>query len=325
MTNEVVVAEGDADDKSPPGGRLGRLPNGMEVAYQHRAELEHFYQDIFEHEAYLRHGQALPEEACVFDVGGNIGLFTLFVQKVRPRSRVFTFEPAPPLFEILSWNVRRHAPGAQLLNCGAADAPGSARFTFYPQSSGMSSFHARQDEERALLEVLMKNEAEHGAPGAREMLRHAEDYLEERLKHETFECQLTTLSRVIRDHDVRRIDLLKIDVQKSEFQVLEGLEADDWPKVRQIVVEVHDTDGRVERMRQYLVERGFSCIVEQDELYQGSEIFLLYAGRKATAKITTTEMPRDGLKMTDGALANIKARGQRQRMKRFRKAGRKDK
>ena len=44
------------------------------------------------------------------------------------------------------------------------------------------------------------------------------------LINETYECRLTTLSSVLRAHNVKRIDLLKIDVQKSELDILQGVE-----------------------------------------------------------------------------------------------------
>jgi len=55
------------------------LPNGLDVAYQSRAELGHFYEDIFEKRVYVGNGVTLREGDIVFDVGANIGLFTLFI------------------------------------------------------------------------------------------------------------------------------------------------------------------------------------------------------------------------------------------------------
>ena len=43
-------------------------------------ETEYLYKEIFEDETYLKHGIAIPEGAVVFDIGANIGLFTLFVK-----------------------------------------------------------------------------------------------------------------------------------------------------------------------------------------------------------------------------------------------------
>jgi hypothetical protein len=46
----------------------------------------------------------------------------------------------------------------------------------------------------------------------------------------------------------RRVDLLKIDVERAELEVLNGIEQSDWSKIKQVVMEVHDTDKRLEKV-----------------------------------------------------------------------------
>jgi len=273
--------EPETTERVAPAGapRLCALPNGVEVAYQSRAELGHFYEDIFEKQVYVRHGVALREGDCVFDVGANIGLFTLFAHRKANGLRVYAFEPAPPLFRLLSFNVARHGVNARLFNCGVSDGPKTAEFTFYPRSSGMSSFYADEREEKEALRAIMLNELRAGAPGMEELMRHADDLLEARFRSETFECRLRPLSEVIAEERVERIDLLKVDVQKSELDVLEGLSEPDWPKVRQIVIEVHDLRGRLAHITGLLERRGFRVVAEQDGHYEGSVLYNLYAVR----------------------------------------------
>ena len=259
------------------------LPNGYEVVYQSKAEARYFYHDIFEKRVYLRNGVELADGDCVFDVGGNIGMTTLFMHSLGRRITSYTFEPAPRLFEILRVNASRYAPGARLFNYGISDRAGEAELTFYPHSPGMSTFHPRVDEERETLRAIMRNQLEQGMEGMEGVMRHAGDLLEERFRAETFRCPLRPLSRVIYEHGVERIDLLKVDVQKSEMQVLEGIEPGDWPRVRQVVAEVHDDDGAVARATALLEGHGFEVMAEQDEMYAGSRLYNLYARRPRQA------------------------------------------
>jgi phthiocerol/phenolphthiocerol synthesis type-I polyketide synthase E len=260
-----------------------RLPNEMEIAYQSRVELHHFYEDIFDKQVYLRHGIQLFEGDCVFDVGANIGLFTLFVSRSYRDIAVYSFEPAPPLFEILSANAKAYAPSARLFNCGLSNEPKQAAFTFYPNSSGMSSFYGDEEEEKEALRAIMFNQLRKGMDGMADVMKYADDILDERFKHQTFTCRLETLSNMIREHRVRQIDLLKIDVQKSELDVLLGIEQSDWQKIRQIVMEVHDLDGRLEQTLILLQSHGYRVTVEQDEMYEGSVLYNLYALRPSRA------------------------------------------
>ena len=257
-----------------------RLPNGIEIAYQSRAEVDFFYEDVFEHQVYLRNGITLRDGDCIFDVGANIGFFTLFAHQKCTPGMVYAFEPARPLFEILDFNTARYRDTVRVLNFGLSNTRKIASFTFYPHSSGMSSFYADKEEEKEVLRALMKNQQRSGMAGMDDVLKHAEDLLEERFRSETLDCELRTLSDVICEWRVGRIDLLKIDVQKSELDVLEGIGGDDWMKIQQIVIEVHDTDGRLALVQDLLNRNGYTTIVEQDDPYGNSIMYNVYATRR---------------------------------------------
>ena len=256
-----------------------RLPNGMTVIPQSRVEAEHFYDDLFEKRIYARHGIALAPGDCVFDVGGNIGMFTLFVHRHAPGARIFTFEPAPPLFERLTANLRLNGAHARVFDFGIADAERTAAFTFYPNSSGMSSFYADAAEEREVLRVMIERRREEGMEGLDALLEYTDELLDERFRAVEMECRLRPLSAVIREEGVARIDLLKVDVQKAELDVLRGIDAEHWPMIRQVVMEVHDLDGRLDEVRRLLEDRGYTVAVEQDEAVEGSILWNLFALR----------------------------------------------
>lgn len=289
--------------REPP--RRFTLPNGMEVAYQSRAEVEFFYKDIFEKEIYLKHRVTLSDGDCVFDVGANIGLFTLFVHQKCRGVRVYAFEPAPPLFETLRQNVARYGVDAKLFNCGLSSEAKTTLFTFYPNSSGMSSFYADRREEKEALRAIMENQLRQGVAGMSRVMRHADELLEERLKSETYDCRLRTASEVIREERLERIDLMKIDVQKSEWDVVAGIGDDDWQKIKQLVVEVHDIGGRLRQMVDLLEARGYRVAVEQDDHYQHSILFNLFAVR-------TEPTPDPGGAMNASALRQIHERARKQ-------------
>lgn len=255
------------------------LPNGLYIVCQSPTEADFFYDDIFAKKVYARHDVGVPPDATVFDVGANVGMFMLFVHYHAVRPRIFSFEPAPPLYALLQQNAATHGVNATLLNVGVSDAEGTAQFTFYPNSSGMSTFHGDLDEERSVLRRIMDNQAASGMAGMQDVMTHADDLLAERFRSSTFTCSLRPLRDVIAEHAVDRIDLLKVDVQKCEHEVLAGLGEANWPKVQQLVVEVHDEDGRLAALTGDLTARGFSVVSEQDDLYRGTNIHNLYATR----------------------------------------------
>jgi len=255
------------------------LPNGIEVSYQSKAELLQFYTDIFEKQIYTRGGISLRDGDVVFDVGANIGLFTTFVALSHPGARVFAFEPAPPTFAILQANAAPYGDRVRLFPCGLSDRAGSAELTFYLHTSGMSSFYPDEQEETAALRTLIRNELASGKPGVEGLLEHEDEWIEQRLRHETWTCPVKTLSQIVHDEGVTRIDLLKIDVEKSELDVLAGIAPGDWRKIEQVVIEAHDVGDRLQRIEEELRRHGFAVRWEQDELYRGSDRHNLYAVR----------------------------------------------
>lgn len=259
------------------------LPNGLEIAHQNKAETEHFYEDIFEHRTYVRHLSRWPKGACVFDVGANIGLFSLFVHTLDPAAKIYAFEPSPPTLELLKANLDRHQVDAKVFAMGLSDEEKTADFTFYPFSSGMSSVYGNREEEESVLRGIIRNQLQGGDAELEEVMAHSEELIHQRLHSQRFTCQLRTLSSIIRDEKIERIDLLKIDVQKSELDVLLGIEPQDWPKIGSIAMEVHELEGRIERATGLLEEHGYQVELEQDELYRGTGIHLMYATRSKFA------------------------------------------
>ncbi|HWS56835.1 MAG TPA: amino acid adenylation domain-containing protein, partial [Pyrinomonadaceae bacterium] len=269
--------------KPPAGGEeLYELPAGLEVYHLNKNETDQIYEEIFADQSYLRHGVTLREGDCVFDVGANIGLFTLWASRQCPTARVYAFEPNPVAFRVAQQNAALHGLGARLFDYGLADESKEAAFTFYPDWSSMSGFYADVEEDREVTRVFMGN---------RDALlgEYADELLQGRFRTETFPCRLRRLSDVIGEHRLDSIDLLKIDVEKSELDVLRGVDEGDWPKIRQIVMEVHDTGGRLSQVRALLEGRGFRVSVEQDARLTNTNLFNLYAVHPARAERAAAE------------------------------------
>ncbi|HEX8185323.1 MAG TPA: amino acid adenylation domain-containing protein, partial [Blastocatellia bacterium] len=72
--------------------RAYELPNGLVIIHHNKNETEFLYREIFEEQVYLKHGISLREGDCVFDVGANIGMFTLFASQLCKGGTVYAFE-----------------------------------------------------------------------------------------------------------------------------------------------------------------------------------------------------------------------------------------
>jgi 31-O-methyltransferase len=270
------------------------LPNGFVLETPTENEAKIIYHELFESNVYLRNGITLNDGATVFDVGANVGGFSASIVQHQRDLRLFVFEPIPETFAILERNAERLRAAAQVITINAAvsSAPGRLRFRVDPSSSFVASaVNAVTEAEvkadlltrtRALLEDAER--AELLSPRLAEMVRRGLSHratrplllalarlrairlaLRRRMKTREVECEATTLSAVLREHTVDSVDLVKVDVEGSEMEVLEGIVDEDWPRLRQLVIEVHDVGGRLERIRTLLEGRGFDVVVEQEE------------------------------------------------------------
>ena len=265
------------------------LPNGMVVVHRAKSETDFVYQEIFVDQSYLRHGVTLHDGDCVFDVGANIGLFTLFAGQRRRNLTIYAFEPIPPIFQLLSVNASLYDLDVRLFDCGLSDEDTTAPFTYYPHASVISGRFADAREERETVHAFLRNQLQAYPGGQAPSGERLDEMLQDRLTSERFTCRVRPISDVIRENGVERIDLLKIDVEKSERDVLAGIREEDWSKIRQIVVEVHDIAGRLESIENLLRSRGYDLTVEQDELLKKTGLYNIYAVRSSAA-----EGPRNG-------------------------------
>ena len=181
------------------------------------------------------------------DVGANIGLFSLFALTENPRTAVLAIEPAPQLFAALERNLSDH-PAVESVCALLLDEPGRQVLHYYADAPGEST--RNPDERRAQLERLAaamhsgsSDAAEAPSVGASEQI----------------DVEARTLSQVLDASHLptASIALLKIDVEGDEELVLRGLSAVRWRTVQQVVVEVHDIQGRLERVCSLLCSHGF--------------------------------------------------------------------
>ena len=88
------------------------------------------------------------------------------------------------------------------------------------------------------------------------------------------------MSDVIENENIEQIDLLKIDCEGAEWSVLKGIRENDWPKIKSLVIEVHDTNGRLENVRQLLTDKGFSQLHTESEVgLEDTGMFNIFALR----------------------------------------------
>jgi FkbH-like protein/FkbM family methyltransferase len=268
------------------------LPNKLEIVHLQQYETDYLYQEIFRDECYFRHGIQISDGDTVVDIGANIGLFSLFVLNRCQNARIYAFEPSPVVCELLKANCEAYGQNVHVFQCGVSDKPKSAEFTFYDSSSVFSGFHANATEDKQAIAAIVGNILS-GEIGRNASQGLVEELTAERLHRQTFQCRLTSLSEIIRQNQIERIHLLKIDAERSELDIVQGIEDEHWPLIDQLVIEVHDRKTETARqIERFLIGKGFRCAIEQEKLLENSGLFNIYATRFEKTQPSTASWPR---------------------------------
>ncbi|HZB32285.1 MAG TPA: FkbM family methyltransferase [Streptosporangiaceae bacterium] len=252
--------------------RLCALPNGLQLYCLNEAESATLYREIFTARCWLDRGLRLRDGDVVVDVGANVGMSALFFHLERRDVRLLCFEPAPDPFDALERNVALHGIDATCRRVALGAAPGNAQLTYYPHATTMSGLRADPAGDAAITRAYLRNsgfdedDAWSFVPGPHPAT--------------TITCPVKTLSAEIRAVGLASVDLLKVDVEKSEADVLAGIDAATWPLIGQVAVEVHDERGALAAVLRRLAAAGFDTQVRQDPLLAGTAIYDVAAVRR---------------------------------------------
>ena len=267
---------------SIPAPTRVHFPSGLSVWCHAPPEALHIHEEIYTRIAYMPAdaGLQLPATpgALVVDAGANIGMFALWVANRAQRCQVLAIEPATPSFKLLQRNVEDHGLGQRIACVQAAlgEAHGSAELTWYSAMPGNATlFPSAKEHEVRIAFRPERHEAMLRSPGT--MIETCEvstlsQILRARGHSDSVplaaDCAGSSVSasQVMQQCGARPIALLKIDVEGGEVSTLKGIEAADWQRIEQVVVETHSVESRLAVLQ--LLRRHYKVVgeVADDEL-----------------------------------------------------------
>lgn len=208
----------------------------------------------------------------ILDIGANIGLTAMMFARICPGVRVIAAEPAPRTFQCLERNMAAHVPDATALQTAVGAQPGVASFTWYPRATANSGLYADRTADDEATKTFLRNSG---------LDDTSIDTITAGLHDgEQFDVRVDTVSAILDDHaSSSEIGLLKVDVERAEMDVLHGIADTDWPRIRAVVAEVHDIDGRLSRFCELLSTHGLVPHERQDAALRGTDLYEVYAAR----------------------------------------------
>ncbi len=236
---------------------LVELGDGLQVYTQSVLETRYIYDEIFQQGCYS--GLQLPDSPLVFDVGGNIGMFVLFIKDKYPGAEVISFEPMPDSIELFGKNMELHGLDDVTLHrtaLGSKPEEG-VTFSFFPMLPANSTRYPEIKEQPKAQMAQMSDRA------LADQMYFAQEVT----------VDVERLAAYLPED--RDIDLLKVDVEGAEADVLLGIDAAQWPRIRQAVVEVADLDDQLERVCGILRSNGFEVTPQQAPLTDAEDHYYM--------------------------------------------------
>jgi FkbM family methyltransferase len=230
------------------------------------------WREIFDDRSYRDAVDAAPSGATIFDVGAHTGLAALYFTRNINNPRIFSFEPASELYKCLNVNLDRHVRAARAIPLALGNKNTVSRFTYYPDAPSQSGLFADWAGDRQATVAYLVNQ---GATF------DDAKFLSNEIHTPRGEVvTVATLSSVLADMDIGTVDLLKLDVERSEFAVLKGITDSDWPRIKSIVMEVHDDGGRLSKCVKLLERQSYALTVTQAPWLKDSELYNVFAVRQ---------------------------------------------
>jgi FkbM family methyltransferase len=177
-----------------------RLRRGDHIRLQELTDLKAFWQ------IYLRRVYRVEaSDQVILDIGANVGLFSLYAARQAPAARIIAVEPFPQTFQRLLEIVADHLLTDRIicLDCAISGAGGPRLMANGPSPS----------QQRALAA------AGRNAPG--------------------IQVHSKTLRELLQEQALNRVDLLKMDIEGSEYEVLLSTSLDVLRMIRRIAIEYH--------------------------------------------------------------------------------------
>ncbi|OXM59349.1 FkbM family methyltransferase [Amycolatopsis vastitatis] len=245
------------------------LPDGREVLCPSRDEAASLWAEVREDRSFSWAMSALGEAPVVIDVGAHVGISSLYLADRFPRAHVIACEPALRTFRCLVDNLAKHLPGAVALKRALGAREEMRRLAVHPLMTAHSTLYSDDIDERGNLDCLLRNlEVE---PSSRDDIRGLWSI------REYEEVSVSTLESVLGGFDLKVVDLVKIDVERGEMSVLDGISDKAWSAIKCLLVDVHDIHGRVEEVARRLSDRGYGIDISQARAFVGSSVYSVFA------------------------------------------------
>lgn len=249
-----------------------------ELHYLNEREVSLLIYEIYHLNAYLRDFLTLERNAVIFDIGANIGIFSLYAfSYCNEEATIYSFEPIPTTFQCLQNNLAPFSKSIHTYNLGFGNVTEACtiNFTLFGTSTVTASYRPEDKiisnfQPQLNYDTLLKISKRRDKKLYYQLkyLPFMRTYLikknyKARTESTQIQCKLDSLGRFIESNKINYIDFIKIDVEGAEFDVLKSILPHQFLNIKQLAIEVHDIDNRVAHIVSFLTEKNYEIKIHR--------------------------------------------------------------
>ena len=189
---------------------------------------------------YKRKNFEINDDDVIIDVGGHIGLFSLYASQFCKNGSIFTFEPMVENFDLLSENIKlNNLDNIKIFNLAVSNSNSSVKLYLNQDDAGHSMFS------KSSKSVTVNS---------------------------------ISLQQIFDNNHIEHCDFLKLDCEGSEYEIIKNLPAPYFKKIKKMVIEYHMADTNPELLDELIsILKSQNYNLETKTLFK--DIGFLYAIR----------------------------------------------
>ncbi|MBI4993003.1 MAG: FkbM family methyltransferase [Candidatus Magasanikbacteria bacterium] len=167
----------------------------------------------------------------ILDIGAHIGVFSIYSKIINPKSKIIAIEPGPDNFALLKQNI---------------------------SANDLSDIKIQQTaiigtEEKTTTLYLSKNSHNHST------IKPSNNLTIQQFNNSTITVPATSLEKLIKQNKIKKIGLLKMDIEGAEFDIVLNIDNETWGKIRYVMIEYHESESdKRENLENIIRQHGFS-------------------------------------------------------------------
>ena len=162
----------------------------------------------------------VPIDSIIVDIGANIGIYSVFASLQGKNNVVYAYEPMKETFEHLNKNI-------ELNDCKDKIIP----FNY--------AIASKREKRKMYIADSVTNTITSSNPNL-----------------PSVEIETITLDDILKENNLEKIDLLKMDCEGAEYEIFYNLKEENFSKIKDIRMEFHGLEQGIE-LRDFLKKKGF--------------------------------------------------------------------